>query len=684
MPISSYNPDGTVDIYNRKTGEVRRGVKPEDLGSISPALVAAYEGNRANIQTYTQTGDIANIPAEARGLTISGAAAGGYEKPKTPEELEKQKQEDMNRQTAMYQAKQLAEMPYGRITGRLRSPGSLTKTNKAGEKVARWISRGAPAQNTITVLDNLKATLQLAKRGELKGSGTISDYEMSILADAADRLKQDLSDKDFGKALDEVRIALSNRYELTQYGVIDTETGKVVEKEDAIKEINRIPEEKMNIRPPESIPTFNESLPEKPPEVLGEQLQPTPDQINKVGPTLPPEPGGGITQDNMITNQMVDQGLLPEDRREIYPQTAPSSTLPSDPSAIFPETKIAGKVFDDEKRGKFSKLSTYLDPTTRYAMNKLGIDIDLIDAAAGSSLNYGRDVVAGLTMKGKTGQDLFETVNTSIDIANAALQRADEIEDPAKKKYFEDIASALLEDAADNSKNIQGLFSEGMNETAWGSTWFGKEGKPKPYWQRGAEVGSEVAILSDLAIKTGTPVVESVKKSLAEKPPKLSKPKTDIGEKVVETVEKVKSSTPGSKLAKAQAEAAKSGGTVPESVKTDIYKKAEQSLHAADRKEALAELKPDLDNIKTVEDYLKALQEWGDTAYLRNGGVRAGNKAKAMDALYGPAMENIGKVSPELYKYRKLLGYSIKYGDKVSKMIWKVIAATALGRALFF
>lgn len=43
MPISKYNEDGTVDIYNKKTGEVRTGIKPETLGSISPSLVAEYQ-----------------------------------------------------------------------------------------------------------------------------------------------------------------------------------------------------------------------------------------------------------------------------------------------------------------------------------------------------------------------------------------------------------------------------------------------------------------------------------------------------------------------------------------------------------------------------------------------------------------------------------------------------------------
>lgn len=47
MPISKYNPDGTVDIYNTKTGEVRSGVVPQELGAISPKLVAEYQAGQA-------------------------------------------------------------------------------------------------------------------------------------------------------------------------------------------------------------------------------------------------------------------------------------------------------------------------------------------------------------------------------------------------------------------------------------------------------------------------------------------------------------------------------------------------------------------------------------------------------------------------------------------------------------
>ena len=47
MPISTYNQDGTVDVYNSKTGEVRRGVQPDTLATISPNLAAEYQAGQA-------------------------------------------------------------------------------------------------------------------------------------------------------------------------------------------------------------------------------------------------------------------------------------------------------------------------------------------------------------------------------------------------------------------------------------------------------------------------------------------------------------------------------------------------------------------------------------------------------------------------------------------------------------
>jgi len=55
MPISKYNPDGTVDIYNKKTGEVKTGINPSELGTISPNLVAEYQQGQSAEATLART-----------------------------------------------------------------------------------------------------------------------------------------------------------------------------------------------------------------------------------------------------------------------------------------------------------------------------------------------------------------------------------------------------------------------------------------------------------------------------------------------------------------------------------------------------------------------------------------------------------------------------------------------------
>lgn len=73
MPISKYNPDGTVDIYNSKTGQTKASVKPEELGMISPKLVAEYQVGQtpekllARTKAEKELADIASaVPGEVK------------------------------------------------------------------------------------------------------------------------------------------------------------------------------------------------------------------------------------------------------------------------------------------------------------------------------------------------------------------------------------------------------------------------------------------------------------------------------------------------------------------------------------------------------------------------------------------------------------------------------------------
>lgn len=77
MPISNYNKDGTVNIYNRKTGEVRNNVKPEELANISPTLTDEY------YQNNTPQEQAERLKAE----TDMGGGKTAQEKLKVKEEL---------------------------------------------------------------------------------------------------------------------------------------------------------------------------------------------------------------------------------------------------------------------------------------------------------------------------------------------------------------------------------------------------------------------------------------------------------------------------------------------------------------------------------------------------------------------------------------------------------------------
>lgn len=88
MPISKINPDGTVQIYNTKTGE-SKNVAPETLGNYNPKLVKDYEDMQAQSQ-LTQQGvlDVADIAKTNPQLALQAVQGGVKTKP-TDAELKK-------------------------------------------------------------------------------------------------------------------------------------------------------------------------------------------------------------------------------------------------------------------------------------------------------------------------------------------------------------------------------------------------------------------------------------------------------------------------------------------------------------------------------------------------------------------------------------------------------------------
>lgn len=65
MPISKINQDGTVEIYNTKTGQ-RKNVKPQELGQYSPSLVKEYSD-------YSKANE--SITGGSQNPELTGAAA---------------------------------------------------------------------------------------------------------------------------------------------------------------------------------------------------------------------------------------------------------------------------------------------------------------------------------------------------------------------------------------------------------------------------------------------------------------------------------------------------------------------------------------------------------------------------------------------------------------------------------
>lgn len=73
MPISQINPDGTVKIYNKETGQIK-DVKPEELSSYNPALVGDYQKMAQEKQRVADT--VENVRG---GVTTAPSGTGDFD-----------------------------------------------------------------------------------------------------------------------------------------------------------------------------------------------------------------------------------------------------------------------------------------------------------------------------------------------------------------------------------------------------------------------------------------------------------------------------------------------------------------------------------------------------------------------------------------------------------------------------
>lgn len=205
MPISKINPDGSVDIYNTKTGEVRTGVKPEDLASISPKLVGLYqqklaEQEAAQIEAQSIQRGIIQPSATTSVETQKILQQGGYQAPKTEEQIKEEAGKSL-RKDAVTSINRILEK---------RTKG-MTGTVQWGAKVPALATE---TKATLAEYEKLKSLLSLENIKYLKGTGQISDREGMILEKAALAIPENrkISDDEFREVLTRTAEELSRDF----------------------------------------------------------------------------------------------------------------------------------------------------------------------------------------------------------------------------------------------------------------------------------------------------------------------------------------------------------------------------------------------------------------------------------------------------------------------------------------
>src|SRR3989304_2240123 len=174
MPISKYNPDGTVDIYNSKKREDRTGQFPEQISTISPKLTAKYQKGQSPETRLSR--------AEAEGKLKEIEMGGG--KLKDPFAPQKQ---------SALQSLQLLKRRYGREDAEnLGGEGDLSLAEKGGFFSRTGAKIKAGASKIVTgqleqdinkyknILDTFRGTFTQAF-----GSGTPQEAEALALIKAA-------------------------------------------------------------------------------------------------------------------------------------------------------------------------------------------------------------------------------------------------------------------------------------------------------------------------------------------------------------------------------------------------------------------------------------------------------------------------------------------------------------------
>jgi hypothetical protein len=314
------------------------------------------------------------------------------------------------------------------------------------------------------------------------------------------------------------------------------------------------------------------------------------------------------------------------------------SALPEKPPSLG--ERIETQLYDEEKR----------NPVLNYLM--------------GPVLNAGKDIKITSTLKGKQGDDLFQSFTDTVNAANALLEKAELEQDPIIKARMIKVAESALKEISSQQDNIMGLYSKDVN---------------KSYEQRGVETGE--ALVNTAAAVLG--VKELVQSGLGKAQEAISKKgvekvSTISGRPTTRPslVERVDKLNPIKVLSGRQAAGATSS-KIPVNQKAILDAGQNIANKSAADAQALKNLKPSIAETKDATKLLENLRYWGEQTFTQSGAVKDKAQARVASALYRAGVEQLKVIAPEAYKYRRILAYTFQLPKTISRGLWRLFLVKA-------
>jgi len=148
-----------------------------------------------------------------------------------------------------------------------------------------------------------------------------------------------------------------------------------------------------------------------------------------------------------------------------------------------------------------------------------------------ATYKYGQDIGVGMGMNSKDGQALQQSQQNALDMAERARQKAATVSDPEQKRRLLEVSGQTANVVGQGAQEQQQQFSKDID---------------KPYWQRGLEVGSEIASAAEAANiisnipKTITNVASKARNLKSANPLDLLKPSKKVDKLFKEGVSEAK------------------------------------------------------------------------------------------------------------------------------------------------